>query len=170
MLAAAHRFCEDMLNGHKPRWLTFLGISGIGKTFLSEMIWRFFQEQGQWYKHPTGANLVHYGRKIHWPIVVDRMKPPHSTGYSTCDDLKTAWFAIIDDIGSEHDPSKNGSQQLCQICSMRLRDENRWTVFSSNKSLGQIESDMDRRIASRLVRDGNEVLTIDTMDYSLRDL
>ena len=56
------------------------------------------------------------------------------------------------------------NSKLQQLLNKRL---NKWTVITSNLSLNDF-SHKDERIASRLVRGGNQVIQIDATDYYLK--
>lgn len=165
MLAAAMKFCSDMASGVTPYWISFVGTSGAGKSHLIKQIWRFFQEQGQWYECPkTGANLVHDGRFVFWPKVVAKMK---EGDYGPISDLQNLWFCCIDDLSSDNDPSGNARDNMATIAERRM---GKWTAITSNLNLSQIQKKLDTRIASRMVREGNQVIDVETKDFSLRNL
>ena len=71
---------------------------------------------------------------------------------------------VIDDIGAEHG-SEYGSQKLLEVLDKRL---GKWTFITSNLTMERF-AEIDRRIASRLVRDNNQVLECVTTDYALRN-
>ncbi len=73
-------------------------------------------------------------------------------------------MCVVDDIGAE-DPTGFSKSKLDDLCNRRL---GKWTVFTANLTLEQIADHLDQRIASRMVRDGNITVEVDTLDFSLR--
>lgn len=162
-LAEAQRFIDDMANNREPRWLTFIGKSGTGKTHLAKQLMRYWREVGKWYVCPrTGANLVKNGIFKSWPRVADDMK---QGDYGPIDDLSEFDFAVIDEIGAEYDPSGFVVSKLDGVLNSRLR---KWTVITSNMSVSEISQKLDVRIASRLRRGGGAVVEMLTKDFNLR--
>ena len=53
MLDAAKDFIRDMGLGTSPRWLSFLGQSGTGKTHLARSISRYFKAEASIYVDPN---------------------------------------------------------------------------------------------------------------------
>ena len=124
-----------------------------------------------------GITLADQCYLARWPNMVKEMK----TGdFSTSENLiefeekwdgskgPTITYAMIDDIGQTEDMQKAylvGA--LGRIADMRLGT---WTIWTANLSLEQIGDQLDRRISSRMLRDGNVVVELpaDFPDYNLR--
>lgn len=163
MVLSSRQFCYDMKLRREPYWLTFLGSSGAGKTHLVQSIYKFFNDVAGWYKRKDcGAMNCHRGQFLYWPNFCDEMK---NGDYSRGVDLREDWLVIIDDIGAEHSITANANKQLSNILNDRA---GKWTVVTSNKSLEQIKTDMDTRIASRLIRNGSALLHVDVKDFNDR--
>ena len=65
MLIAAESFVSDMAIGRAPRWLSFLGQSGTGKTHLARRISKFFKARV--IDHRSGNRRApEQKRRIHW--------------------------------------------------------------------------------------------------------
>ena len=163
MLAAAKDFGREMGIGATPRWLSFLGWSGTGKTHLARGISRFFKASASVYiDRETGAHLSRRGGFIGWRKIVDHLRDgDYEIFHAACDD----WFVTLDDIGAER-TSDFSVSKLDQIIDARL---GKWTVITCNFTREQIAEHMDVRIASRLGRGKNVIVdNINACDYSTR--
>jgi DNA replication protein DnaC len=163
MLGAAKDFIRDMTIGTAPRWLSFLGRSGTGKTHLARSINRFFKVEASIYVEPvTGAHLSRRGGFIGWRKVIEHLR---DGDYGIVDAICNDWFVALDDIGAER-ASDFSVSKLHQVIDARL---GKWTVITCNFSREEIAEHMDVRIASRLGR-GNSVIVdgICVWDYSTR--
>lgn len=83
---------------------------------------------------------------VSWPTVCDAFK---EGCYGIVDDLMRDDFVFIDDIGAEHDPSRNAADKLCQILSRR---ESKWTLVTTNLSPTGWADKWDSRVEDRLLR------------------
>lgn len=91
-------------------------------------------------KSPLTTNIVT------WPTITDAFK---AGLYGVVDDLMRDDFVVIDDIGAEHDPSRNATDKLCQILSRR---ESKWTLITTNLGPDEWGNRWDERVADRLLR------------------
>jgi DNA replication protein DnaC len=163
MLGAAKDYVREIGIGAPPRWLSFLGWSGTGKTHLARGISRFFQIHASVYIDPeTGAHLSRRGGFIGWRKIVDHLRDgDYGIMHVVCND----WFVALDDIGAER-TSDFSVSKLDQIIDARL---GKWTVITCNFTRDQIAEHMDVRIASRLGRGKNVIVdNINVFDYSTR--
>lgn len=85
-------------------------------------------------------------QRISWPETCDGFKEGQ---FGVVSDLMAADFALIDDIGAEHDPSRIGVDKLCQIFSRR---ETKWTLVTTNIAPSSWHQKFDARIEDRLLR------------------
>jgi DNA replication protein DnaC len=163
MLGAAKDFIRDMSTGTTPRWLSFLGRSGTGKTHLARSITRFFKADAATYIEPgTGAHLNRRGGFIGWRTVVDHLR---NGDYGIIDAVCNDWYVALDDIGAER-ASGFSVSKLDHVIDARL---GKWTVITCNFSREEIAEHMDVRIASRLGRGNNVIVDgICVRDYSTR--
>lgn len=164
MLDAAARFAAS-INYVAPYWLTICGDSGIGKTHLSKAVHKQFMEQNRFDTLPDYEKNRFVGNTdwyCDWRKFADDIR---SGSYERLiEDACDEWFVIIDDFGAERDPSGFVAAAADRILNGR-RDK--WTLITTNLSLKDIGERMDVRIASRLVRDRNEVIEIEAQDYAL---
>src|SRR5271165_5706890 len=163
MLSAAKDYVREMGIGATPRWLSFLGWSGTGKTHLARGISRFFKAHASIHIDPeTGARLGRRGGFIGWRKIVDRLR---DGDYCVMDAVCNDWFVALDDIGTEK-ASDFSLAKLDQIIDARL---GKWTVITCNFTRAEIAEHIDVRIASRLGRGKNVIVDdINAPDYSVR--
>jgi DNA replication protein DnaC len=170
---AASRFVADMVAGKAGRWLTLTGEPGVGKTMLAKQIYA----QAQHFcprKPDVFSSGVHYP-ECAWYEVADfaqkmraELADPHSRGrydFELPERLGKEFFVALDDIGATRDPTGFVADAILRVCNKRI---GKWTVFTSNLTLTEIQSRIDPRVASRLIRDGNECLKIEAKDYAFR--
>lgn len=167
ILPAVKRFASDVLL-HKelrvtPYWLTLLGPSGVGKTLILEQLYYFLE-----------------GRDYSWPIPTPKFEGDTSSRTPRCahivpgQDL-TDWHAAseygrydliyLEDLGATGGPVMQRAIELLQY---RAR---KWTIIDANMSLEEMgRPDKCPRVASRLLRDGSQLIEIpmDVPDYNLR--
>lgn len=173
MKSAAEGFALSLLAHQPPYWLTLLGSSGAGKTMLAKWINRVFKQTRDWQidwvatektktdNLPNGRIIRDRGDYVSWATVARLMREGE---YRILDDLCQLSFLVVDDIGAEHGSGFVNSK-LYELCARR---ENKWTVFTGNLSLSDIEKEMDARIASRMIRHGSVVVDVNVLDYNLR--
>lgn len=159
-LRAAAEFGRDMADKRTaPRWLSLVGNSGTGKTHLAKGIWRAWEDKGQFYMK-RGAELVKHGLFKKFSKLCNEMRGGAFSAFQSCAD---ADFLVLDDLGSEYS-TEFSQRQLASMLDQRL---GKWTVITSNLSMKDI-SDIDVRIADRMIRGDNEVIELDCVSYSMR--
>lgn len=173
MKATAEGFVLEILGHLPPRWLSLLGTSGAGKTMLAKWIngvfkqyldWRIdwpATEQTKTERQPYGRIIRDRGDFVSWAKVARLLREGE---YRVLDDLCQLSFLVVDDIGAEHG-SEFVNSKLYELCSRR---EGKWTVFTGNLSLADIEQKIDARIASRMIRNGSVVVDVNVEDFNLR--
>ena len=132
------------------RWLSLLGKSGRGKTHLARKaavcIGQTLQ-RGYFYRW---TQLIEDCRNGQRGAVIERVEDHR--------------FMVIDDIGAGYDTDYSDAV-LAELLDRRM---GRYTILTSNLSLEQL-GEIDTRIASRLIRAGNEIFTFrEIPDYSLK--
>lgn len=163
--AEALMFCREMEMGLEPRWLTLLGPAGVGKTHLARWITCFFVCRVQRFPLAGKTGWIigeRPGVLWSWRNVSRRMKGGE---FGLVERICEDWFAAIDDVGAEHDPTNFMASSLDQIANARL---DKWTVLTSNFLLHQVAEQCDQRIASRMLRGRNRVVEINAKDFALR--
>lgn len=146
MANGASDLVRDIRAKNPPRWLTYWGAPGTGKTYLARQI-----------------HAMHRGS--HWLDWVDYCRR-FQAREETAGRLRTAVDAkllVIDDIGAEHQTAAVVGQ-LHGLLHSRL---GRWTIITSNLSIEHWQA-IDARISSRLIRGANRHLQCDTLDFATR--
>jgi len=172
-LLAASQFVSDIIrrrvtHDREGYALTFCGVSGTGKTFLSNCI---LNELGRnkWGELESVVGFIREGHlirstymKCDWRKVSDGFKQGE---FGTLEDMEEVFLLMLDDIGADYDPSSMGISKLDRVLRART---GKWTILTCNLTLSQIAENLDTRIASFLIRDGNKVCEIKAIDYALR--
>jgi hypothetical protein len=145
----------------RPRWLSLVGRNGCGKTMAAKRVWRWWNRGGSQYECPqTGAMLSTPGEFVRWDVLVEELRGLRFGWFS---DLKRVPFLVLDEVGGNL--SDMLAEKLSELLGARV---GRWTLITSNL-FGKDFAQIDPRISSRLIRDGNVLLTMkETEDYSIR--
>jgi DNA replication protein DnaC len=169
MIRAVGEFCRDMKAGTNPRWLSLLGSSGAGKTFLAKRVWNWYRttpmfEAATHREEASGRDEVVYpGQFCWWPEIAGDLAG--NQGYDRLVELQSERFVVFDELGADRDPSGHIRNCLARTLCARV---GKWTLITSNKTLEEIGDEIDTRIASRIVRDGSQAIDVQVPDFSLR--
>ncbi len=80
--------------------------------------------------------------------------------------LRADYLVAVDDVGRSRDTANmTFADGLCRLADQRL---GHWMIWTTNLTLAEIGNRLDARIASRLIRDDNRLVTIKASDYALR--
>src|SRR5688572_8335893 len=124
MLDAVNAYAAGLINKDaEPYWLTLLGSSGAGKSYLAEQLYELARSQDYLREHPTLINPV---RRVLWPDVVAKLRDKK---YHIIEDLTDCNALFIEDPAAERDPSKFGADSLFRVLDGR---RNKWTMLTSN--------------------------------------
>jgi hypothetical protein len=150
-----------------PRWLSIIGTSGVAKTMVATRLFQWADRCAS--QAPAGSSLArHYGHlaylphRIYWPGFIQQLRG--GKAFDLREDMKRWPVLLLDDIGAERDPSGYSLEELNTLLGCR---DGKWTLLTSNLTLDTLET-LDRRIVSRMIRGHNRVVTVETIDYSLR--
>jgi DNA replication protein DnaC len=158
MVTAAAKFELDAGTGRKPRWLSFCGPSGIGKTYLASALYkRLLSDFSDHHSLLCGA------MKHTWQQLLSKFR---QGDYWLLDDIREANLYFLDDFGTER-PTEFALEKLYEIVEARTK---KWTILTCNLNVSKIASSIDTRIASRLIRDGSVVVDVDPQDFFLRTI
>lgn len=176
MKAEAVSFVDDITRDRSPRWLSFLGTSGAGKTMLAKIIWHQFRDnlhmeinwpatkRTQMPETPYGRIIRYRGGFINWGNAINNRMLKGE--YNFLEDMRDYSFFAIDDIASEYERHRElSASKLYNVLESRL---GKWTVITANLSLEQIGASLDTRIASRMLRNESIVVDVNVPDYNLR--
>ncbi len=146
MLDRATAYAASIRAGGKG-WLSFVGNSGTGKTYLGEAVTHHLR-----------------GKVKHWPRFMAKMRSGNFNVYESVSDLaNTKGVLMVDEIGVGNDAKTFGLDLLMQVMESRRSQP---TILTCNLTLKGL-AEIDARLASRLLRHG-DVIACDTMDYALR--
>ena len=157
VLPAVQAFCSAVIQREEPRrWLSLLGPSGVGKTHIMKQALKCLASangRGLW-KLPTPTG--HRGPQMaHLIPAVDLEDFRAARDYAKYDVI------YIEDIGSGATMDKGAGAVLRnRIAELLQLRSNRWTLLDANLYRGEIEKQLDGRIASRLKRDGSWMIEI----------
>lgn len=146
MWAAANKYATDIRAG-RTGWLSFLGSSGTGKTYLGKAVTRHL-----------------HGEIKRWPGFMAKMRTRDFNPYESVSDLAAHDVLMLDEIGVGNDAKTFGLDLLIQVMEARRTKP---TIVTSNLTLQGL-GDIDLRLASRLVRHG-PAIACDTTDFALRE-
>lgn len=158
-LMSALEQAKDFANASKPRWLSFVGKSGTGKTFLAKLVYEaMFELRPNLRSHKT---LISGCQWAFWPNICNKLR---NREWWLLDTLSDANLCFIDEVCCEYDPSGMLREKLCEILSRRV---GKWTLLTSNLTLAKL-GEIDLRIPSRMIRGNSVVVEMDCQDYWLR--
>jgi DNA replication protein DnaC len=163
-LEAAATFAASV-NFTRPYWLTLSSQSGTGKTMLARAVYRQFMEQNRFelsYDRARNRIQGNTAMFVDWRKFCDNVR---GGAYELVEDVCEEWFVVIDDLGSERDTTGFIAAATDRIFNSR---RGKWTLITTNLSVSEIGDRVDPRVASRLLRDANQVVEIDVPDWNLR--
>jgi len=163
MLDSADSFV-NALPADDPYCLSFLGNPGTGKTMLAKAIHSHAVEFNKYWINDSLRGVTQ-SREIYFKTtdtLTEYIFDKYNDQFKFCID---AWLLVIDDFGTQYDKSGFVLSKLFELINQRV---GKWTVITSNLTLGQIAKEVDPRIASRLVREGGRVVDCSTRDFYLR--
>ena len=157
-LAEATRLASEIATGTLPRWLTFCGKSGNGKTHLAKALWRWIKAT-----QDTRQAQFSFGMTMwHWPSFVADLRSGDRRGEWR---EASGWpFLCVDDIGADRQ-TDNSAEALSTLLCART---GRWTILTTNLTARALADDLDARIVSRMVRFGGRIVELSTKDYGFR--
>lgn len=165
MLQAMWHFKMDILEKKEPRWLSLLGTSGAGKTYLAKKFWKWYRNSPLFRASMGQDDIIYPGSWCNWPRLAGELQG--NEGYGTLEELQDEKICVIDEIGADRDKSGHVRDCLARMLSLRV---GKFTVITSNMSLKAIRDQMDARIASRMLRDGSVVVDVEVPDFNLKSL
>lgn len=164
MATAAQAFCKRWFyNSAGPTLFVLAGNPSVGKTHLAASIFTVCSKLGMKAWEAGGWSLIGHVpccSYCSWPVATDCFK---AGAYGALEDYLKADLLVIDDIGAEHDPSKNAADKLCQILSAR---ESKFTVITTNIPPGNWAERFDVRIADRLLRNSEVIDLFSVKPYT----
>lgn len=151
----------------RGNWLTLSGRNGCGKTMLARLLYAYARRV-----NPFGGSLwtqtdSNTSRRpgVVWLNEVDFVRRCKEGEYDLPEYLGEDWLVVMDDMGASRDKTGFAGDMLFRFCVARAE---RLTMFTTNFSAKQIAEQIDPRITSRLIRDGNQLINVTAGDYALR--
>ena len=164
VLPAIRQFLSAILTGARiPCWLSLLGPSGIGKTYVLRQAMDCLQRArvtGAW-KIPTAT-----GRR--GPQIAHLIPAEDLQDWRAPRDFAKYDVIYLEDIGSGSDLDAGAGKVLrSRIAELLQLRSGRWTLLCANLTRAEISAQLDPRIASRLKRDESICLELpqDGPDY-----
>lgn len=166
----AGQFVADVAAGAPPYWLTFTGVPGCGKTFLARQIFEAAKpyNPGNPSLRISGSGYFDERRRrpgCVWLTATQFADRLRAKEYDLPEYLAADFIVVLDDLGAARDTTAFIAEAVYRLCNERL---GRWTLFTSNLSATAIAEQIDPRVASRLIRDGNKAHRITAPDFALR--
>lgn len=104
------------------------------------------------------------GYFAHWPTIRRQLA---AQNWSLVDSLIQKHFLVLDEIKESGEKTDVFRDALADIISCRM---GKWTILTCNLNLEQIGAQIDPRVSSRMIRDGNRCVHFNCPDYSTRRL
>ncbi len=147
----AARFMDSVLNFDRPHWLSILGPSGIGKTFINLQICKLL---AKWWKVQTAT-----GKRSPW--IVHIIPSADLRDYNAPKDYAEADLVFVEDIGiGAGDDKGSGTVTKSRINELLQLRTGKWTLLDANLYRYEIGELMDARISSRMKRDDSVLIEI----------
>lgn len=146
---AIYEYCAGYAkHPHYGSLLVMVGENGCGKSHIAKSIRHWHREVSQKFPLVMGDESYRIPDCFYsnWSRICDGFKQGN---FDIVEDMIESTMCIIDDIGSEHDPSRCGVNKLCSILDRR---ERKFTIVTTNILSGAWMAKFDRRVASRLFR------------------
>lgn len=165
------RFVAEMEGGFPiGRWLTLSGKAGCGKTMLARQVLQRSKQSnpgrsGPWVRQEPSGPYRGPRPECVWIDATDFAQRLRDGEYDLPESYRYDWCVIFDDMGTARDKSDFIAEAIFRFCASRL---GRWTMFTTNLALSEISDGIDERVSSRLIRDGNTMIRIDSGDYALK--
>ena len=148
-------FAIAFRDGHAPRWVSLLGVTGTGKTHCARRLWNHLSAMTDW------RTTEFIRQEIYWPKFVSELRS--GDAFDRYRDMMAWPVLFLDDVGAERDTTGFASEQLNTLLGCRA---DKWTILTSNLGLGQIGK-IDPRIADRIIRHPNHFIEVNTVSHAI---
>jgi DNA replication protein DnaC len=141
-----------MRRGLPAHWLTLSGTNGTGKTMLA-----------QWLASQMEVRMPE--RLIPRKWTGNEIKATYlGGGWGLPADLGREEWLLVDELGAERE-QPSFREAMIDMLNRRM---GRWTIITSNLSERELEQAFSSRLTSRMIRDGNVHVRIESPDYFTR--
>lgn len=166
---AAAKLVADMERGAAPYWLTISGDPGVGKTFVARQTYDRARPlcAASTANHAQQFGIYNEARRrpdCRW-FDAAKFKRLYldDKQYDLPEYLAVEWLVGFDDLGSTNDAKDVLAEAYYRLANQRL---GKWTIWTTNFTIEEIAKRIDPRVASRLIRDENRLITITAPDYA----
>ena len=156
MVLTGAEFAMDFKQRLSPAWISFLGVTGVGKSHCAKRLWEYAKNRSDW------SNSAFLPEVIYWPAFVSDLKG--GAAFDRIKDMRNWPVLLLDDVGADRDTTGFATEQLNQLLGCR---ENKWTILTSNLTLENLASS-EPRIADRIIRPPNRFIQVNTESYACR--
>jgi DNA replication protein DnaC len=167
MATAAQQLASNWFHARaeSKKLLVLVGETGVGKTLCAKALldWARSGVAHLAWERRHWRDVIPSASFYRWPEIADKFKEGQ---YGVLQDLFDTTLIGLDDVGAEHDPSRNAADKLCQVLSRR--QDRLWTVITTNVAPAEWPTRFDKRIADRLMRSSVVVDLSHVESYSLR--
>lgn len=162
---SAARFVDCMagfLDGSSaPRWLSFVGRSGTGKTHLAKEIYRYVWRNLA--SESSAGKLFCLDFRFVAADELAQIWRERKRAYLP--EYERAPLLVVDDMGTVADRSGFVTDAMYTLLNRRM---GKWTVITSNLTYSAISEQFDERLADRMIRGDNEVVSLDCLSWARR--
>lgn len=166
MLHEARQFWREVTGGNCKRWLSLLGPSGTGKTYLANRVYRTAEVEcrERWRRDQLPRTLSF--RSISFGRFLEKCRAREYDTSAALDALAEPYCLFVDELGADRDPTGFAGELIWKMASFRV---GKATLFTSNMGLDALGA-LDARIRSRVIRDENKCveLPLSVPDYAER--
>lgn len=165
MALAVVQWVHDVKAARPPYWLSLLGKCGTGKTHCARQVFEWLKGTRRLCWQGWGAVDCPWEYDpylVHWPTHLQQLR--NNKASLRHNDMFRWPFVVLDEVTPDNDRWGPAANALINLLSART---GRWTLLTSNLGIAEMER-LDPRISSRLIRDGSNVVIVDTLDYSTR--
>jgi DNA replication protein DnaC len=157
MVMAVKQWAMAVKQSESPRWISFVGTCGNGKTHCGQRLFDWSKDKFNWTK------FSYIPHRIYWPEFVQHLRS--GDAFTKRTEMNRWPVLFLDDIGAERDPNGFAAEELNTLLGCRM---DQWTILTSNKTMDALEA-VDARIASRIKRGKNILVKCDAEDFALRN-
>jgi chromosomal replication initiation ATPase DnaA len=127
--SAAQEWAYAFKSKESPRWLSFIGKSGTGKTHICKRLWWYAKEKSDW------SRFDYFPKVIFWPDFIQTLRS--GDAFEMRQEMKRWPVLFLDDIGAERDPTGFAAEELNTLLGCRI---DKWTLITSNKDAEGIKA------------------------------
>lgn len=144
MVSRVAAWCQALKSREQPRWLSLLGVCGVGKSHCASRVWQWLQDTGR-ADHETCQCLPFM---VRWPVFTNDLR--EGRVWDVYRDMMRWPVLVLDDVGAGSDSTGFVSSKMVDLL---LARDGKWTLITSNLGFSDFGK-IDPRIADRMQRHG----------------